>query len=439
MMNAEPMPDPGPAHPVLSPDEDAVQRGAAPPGAFGLRVPPVETEPDPNWTPTGSADRWKGQFSEIGRGRRPRREDVYPYLLIRAMSPGDRARRPLWPPVPCWESPDILLIDATWAGEFSRDRLVTSPIAGRSYRVFIRIWNLGRFPAAGVHVRAWFVNPGFFGPGNAGNPAYAPALIGGAFTDLADRTRQDATVLVELDRAWDIPPGLTGHECLVASVSCPADPWNGAFDANQDRHVAQRNLQILQPTASLAAMVRALGPAGDPGAMLEVTLGGPAVEPVLAAAGGGTIMVGDVPRQVIAPAQDDIAAGLRVSTGRHWLTIIRRGQAVVAIESVRLAKWARAQQWIPGPEAFADPGEIRRVIGLLTDVMLENVGTVIDVPPETELTGALAHDFDREGMTAGALADRLGGPPNACHLLRLTISGADGTLVGGYSVVLPRP
>jgi hypothetical protein len=253
------------------------------------------------------------------------------------------------------------------------------------------------------------------------------------------RTRQDATALIELDRPWNIPPGLTGHECLLASVSCPADPWNGAFDANQDRHVAQRNLQILQPTASLAAMVRALGPADDPGAMLEVTLGGPAVEPVLAAVGGGTITVGDAPRPVIAPAQDDIAAGLRVGTGRHWLTVIRLGQAIVAIESVRLAKWALAQQWIPGPEAFADPGEIRRVIGLLTDVMLENVGTIIDVPPETELTEALAHEFDRDAMTAGALADRLGGPPSACHLLRLTISGADGTLVGGYSVVLPRP
>ena len=85
-------------------------------------------------------------------------------------------------------------------------------IRDRRYRVFVRIWNLGLFPAIGVHVRAWFVNPGFFG-GDPSNPAYAPQLIGGAMVHLEDRTRPGATALVELDRTWDIP-------CLLYTSRC---------------------------------------------------------------------------------------------------------------------------------------------------------------------------------------------------------------------------
>ena len=152
-------------HPILSDKDDAEQRGDSPPGSFGHTKRP-SGDLDPNWQPS---DRVRGEAEEFikgfGREHRPRREDVLPYLLIRAYSPGDRGVRPTWPPRPCWESPDLLLIDAAYTGPFTPARLVASPTAGRSYRVFVRVWNLGLFPAIGVHVRAWFVNPGFFGGG----------------------------------------------------------------------------------------------------------------------------------------------------------------------------------------------------------------------------------------------------------------------------------
>ena len=246
-------------HPILTEKEDAEQRGDNPPGSFGHTELP-NGDLDPGWTPSDDVkDAAEELIKGIGGDRRPRREDVYPYLLIRAYSPGDRAVRPTWPSIPCWESPDILLIDAAYTGPFSVSHLVASPTAGRRYRVFVRVWNLGLFPAIGVHVRAWYVNPGFFG-GDPNNPAYQPQPIGMAVVpQLEDRTKPGAMQVVELDKTWDIPSTLTGHECLMATASCPLDEWKGSLDANHDHHVGQRNLTILAGTDNAKKLLFTLG------------------------------------------------------------------------------------------------------------------------------------------------------------------------------------
>ena len=269
-----------PQHPVLSEKEDAQQRGEDPPGSFGhTERPPGDLAP--GWTPTGrTGEEAEGLIKELGGEHRPRREDVYPYLLIRAHSPGDRGARPTWPSIPCWESPDILLIDASYTGPFTLSQLVVSPTAGRRYRVFVRVWNLGLLPAVGVHVRAWFVDPGFFG-GNPGNPAYQPVLIGGTMVTLDDRTRPGAMQVVELDQTWDIPATLTGHECLMASASCPLDQWGGALDANHDRHVGQRNLTILAGSDSAKQLLFTLGGKVGKTGTLELLHSGAAVKALL--------------------------------------------------------------------------------------------------------------------------------------------------------------
>ena len=137
-------------HPVLSEKEDHEQRGDNPPGSFG-HTEPASGDLDPNWKPNDDVKNAAEELIKgLGREHRPRREDVYPYLMIRAYSPGDRGVRPTWPPTPCWESPDILLIDAAYTGPFTPGQLVVSPTAGRRYRVFVRIWNLGLLPAIGV-------------------------------------------------------------------------------------------------------------------------------------------------------------------------------------------------------------------------------------------------------------------------------------------------
>ncbi|HEX2705871.1 MAG TPA: hypothetical protein VHM65_08935, partial [Candidatus Lustribacter sp.] len=330
-----------PKHPELSEDEDKPQRGDSPPGSVGHTDPPKETDPDAAWVPDpGRADEWRGIANEIGREHRPRREDVYPYLLIRAMSPGDRGQWPLWPPIVCWESPDILLIDAAWSGDFHPSRLVASPTAGRSYRVFVRIWNLGLLPAIGVHVRAWYVNPGFFGPGNQGNPYYQPSPIGGQMAHLEDRTRPGATRLVELDHAWDIPATLTGHECLIASVSCPADQWSGSMSVNADRHIGQRNLTILEPASSAKDMFATLGALIEKGATLELTHGGPAVLPLLHAVAGGRLRDGERAGKVLAPELADLRAGVGIGVSQHLLTAFRSEGGSVVVDSARLAALA---------------------------------------------------------------------------------------------------
>ena len=242
----------------------------------------------------------------------PRRR--LPLLLIRAYSPGDRGSRPTWPPIPCWESPDIAPIDAAYTGPFSVSRLVVNPTAGRRYRVFVRIWNLGLLPAVGVHVRAWFVNPGFFG-GNPGNPAYQPVLIGGAMVNLEDRTRPDATAVVELDRTWDIPLDLTGHECLMASVSCPLDPWSGVLDANHDRHVGQRNLTILAGAADLKPLLLTLGQLVTKNGTLEITHGRGAAIPLVRAALGRTKTEFGTAARMRAPAAKAMRHGVAWGRG----------------------------------------------------------------------------------------------------------------------------
>ncbi|HEY3530649.1 MAG TPA: hypothetical protein VGK78_15995 [Nocardioides sp.] len=103
---------------MSGPNRDT-QRGTDPDVVVGKdEEQPEWRDPNPGWQPDpGLADEWRGLAAEIGRERRPRREQVYPYLLIRA-TVGDRGVRPTWPPTACWESPDILLIDASYTGPF---------------------------------------------------------------------------------------------------------------------------------------------------------------------------------------------------------------------------------------------------------------------------------------------------------------------------------
>ena len=235
-------------HPILTEEDDRQQRGENPPGAFGHTGAPSSGDLDLGWIPSNDVkDEAEKLIKDTGRGHRPRREDVYPYLLIRAYSPGDRGARPVFPQAHFsqahfWDSPDILLIDAEYTGPFTLTQLIANPTTRRRYRVFVRVWNLGLLPAIGVHVRASYVNPRFFG--GSTNPAHQPVLIGGAMVNLDDRTRPGAMQVVEIDQTWDIPNRLVGRGCLVASASCPLDQWGSNLDANGDRHVGQRNLEI---------------------------------------------------------------------------------------------------------------------------------------------------------------------------------------------------
>ncbi len=435
---------PFPEHPELTAKEDAEQRGNDPADPVGTDpTRPALPDPDPEWQP--DPDRvhvWRGMLGELGKERRPHREDVYPYLLVRALASGDRGRRPTWPPVPCWESPDLLLIDASYSGPFDPARLVMSPTAGRAYRVFVRIWNLGLFPAVGVHVKAWAINPGFFGVGNQNDPYYQQHLIGGAWAELADRTRPGCVAVVELDRHWKPDPADVGHHCLIAEVSCPLDRSGGLLLANSDRHVGQRNLEVLAGPAQVLPMLAILGAQVAEGFTLELTHAGPAARGMLLAIGAGSSTKREGrPHAVVLPELDEIRVGVRMSTSVHLLTAFTERGRTVVVASDRLAKAGKiAPDRDRGGAAvthpFEQPGATRRLLDRLGPERWGRLGVVTDAPMETALVEGMATVLDLGDLSARGMAERLGGAAGALHALRFSLLDPQGDLVGGYTVVV---
>jgi hypothetical protein len=404
------------------------ERGQDPADVVGTGPDQPEwRDPDPGWQPDpGKADEWRGLAAEIGRERRPPREQVYPYLLIRAVV-GDRGIRPTWPPTPCWESPDILLIDASYTGEFDPSRLVTSPVAGRSYRVFARIWNLGLFPAYGVHVKAWAVNPGFFGAFNQNDPYYQQHLIGGRWVELSDRTRPDCIAVVELDRQWTIDLSEVGHHCLLAEVGCPLDQAGGLLLSNSDRHVGQRNLEILTGATSPMMLVGMLGGLVPDGFTLEVMHAGPAMLGTVRALTGGRL---EGREEIAMAALEELRVGVLTKTGRHLLTAFTSDRRSVLVPTERLVE-------LGGARVLDRPGGVRRFLDEIGPRGWDRIGTITDWPLDEALKEGLARLVDASSdASARELAERLGGREDALHPLRFVLTDPTGGLVGGYTVIV---
>jgi hypothetical protein len=255
------MPDadfPRDKHPEFSSEEDAKQRGATQKGGDDRNVknPHVELPPfDSNFRPLDLGAKIESRLREDKPRRRT--QTLFPYLFTRAV-PGDRGARPgpLWPPTVCWESCDIHLMPAG-AGAFDFTKTVLQPVAGQSYRVFVHVWNLGRFAAYGARLRAWWVEPGFFN--GTTDPRYQPHFIGGAYFDLGDRDSAQSHRLIEVTTPWKVVMNNDAHECLITAVECATDPWDGVMDANTHRHVAQRNVNLVEGSASIVTVVGRLG------------------------------------------------------------------------------------------------------------------------------------------------------------------------------------
>ena len=123
-----------------------------------------------------------------------------------------------------------------------------------------------------------------------------------------------------------IPVTLTGHECLMAVVACPADPWSGSFDANKDRHLGQRNLDIAIGAQDLGPLIGHLGGKLPDGGALEILHGGGAVVPLLKGVLGGRLRGRDgaeVARGIVAPALTTLRHGVPIDGGLHLLTAAR--------------------------------------------------------------------------------------------------------------------
>jgi hypothetical protein len=255
-------------HPELDPAQDATERGTTPAGLEDEHRPRTHADlppEDPNYRQSGVNARIDRLLREAPP--RHRTQTLFPFLFIRAV-PGDRGGgRPLWPLIPYWESCDIHLLPIG-SGGFDFSKTVLRPVAGQTYRVFVHVWNLGRFAAYGARLRAWWIEPGFFNGTN--DPRYTPHFIGGTYFDLGDRDSGQSHQLIEVQPPWTVQMNQPAHECLIVAVDCATDPWDGSMDANRRRHVAQRNLDLVGGSDDLAPLAAQLGGAFGAGQQLVV-------------------------------------------------------------------------------------------------------------------------------------------------------------------------
>jgi hypothetical protein len=168
-----------------------------------------------------------------------------PWLLVRSFL-GDTGIRPLSPGTVFWESPDVWVVSG--AG-------INQPIPGQKNTVYARVSNLGRETATGVQVRFWWANPSL-----AITEASAH-LIGIGFTNI----QGGSTVDVQCPEPWIPVVENGGHECLLAEAFIPHfDPLTSPMDPVDDRHVGQKNEQLIvvSPGRSFVVKLEAINISG---------------------------------------------------------------------------------------------------------------------------------------------------------------------------------
>jgi hypothetical protein len=151
------------------------------------------------------------------------------FLLIRD-HPQDDGTEPLAAALPAWLSPDITVVrpDGSRGGE---------AVAGVLNSVEIVVHNRGGVDAIGTWVDAFFAAPAI------GMTPLTAALIGGGAIDVPGYG------MASLSLPWLPPPSYAGHGCILARASLVippdtyADPTN--FDTRGDRHIAQRNIEVV--------------------------------------------------------------------------------------------------------------------------------------------------------------------------------------------------
>lgn len=149
-----------------------------------------------------------------------------PWLVVR-YALGDFGGRPLPPSTVFWESPDVWVTSTLG---------VNQPIPGEPNQVFARVSNFGLQQANGIVVKFWWANPSLAITEASAN------LIGVAFVDIPSLR----SVVVECPDPWVPIVENEGHECLLAEAYLPGlDPLSAPMDPLADRHVGQKNEQLV--------------------------------------------------------------------------------------------------------------------------------------------------------------------------------------------------
>jgi hypothetical protein len=180
----------------------------------------------------------------------PRKDMPLPYLLIRAHA-GDLGARPLR--VPFWESHDIFIlpgIEPSAAPAIPKG-LGGIALANRPNTLYAHVWNFGHGAASEALVEFYWCDP------TLGINAASLQLIAQVPVRLGSKCSGHSHAVVKCPAAWR-PTFLNGgHECLVVRIwDNPSDMLgNPSFDAASNRHVAQRNIHVVNTgTKGMKAM-----------------------------------------------------------------------------------------------------------------------------------------------------------------------------------------
>lgn len=119
------------------------------------------------------------------------------------------------------------------------------PIVGVPGYVWARVHNRGTTPVANATVRYYWANPSMVITPNTAT------LIGTSFVSLLAGETKEVLCLTPWTPVWVN----NGHECLIAqafhaSDTLPPGRPNDAFDPPNDRHTAQRNIDIVMALRS---------------------------------------------------------------------------------------------------------------------------------------------------------------------------------------------
>jgi hypothetical protein len=158
--------------------------------------------------------------------RRDNGKHYTPWLVVRYAA-GDDGSRPLPGGTVFWESPDVWVVSTLG---------INQPVPGEANTVFARVTNLGLQDATGVFVNFYWADPSMAITEATAN------LIGIGSTDID----AGSSVVVTCPNPWVPVIENNGHECLLAEAYLPvSDPLTSPLDPVDDRHVGQKNEQLV--------------------------------------------------------------------------------------------------------------------------------------------------------------------------------------------------
>jgi hypothetical protein len=136
---------------------------------------------------------------------------------------------------PWYLSPDIWVVPGNDPGGAPG-----IPIAGVPSYVWARVHNRGTTQVTNATVRYYWANPSTVITPNTASP------IGTSFVNLLPGETKEVLCLTQWTPVWVN----NGHECLIAQAFQASDPLppggpNDPFDPPNDRHTAQRNIDLL--------------------------------------------------------------------------------------------------------------------------------------------------------------------------------------------------